>query len=126
MLFVEDGVFTIEFISSAHVLNEVENFLTKIEGRIFHVDDNEENLLVGKLRAFYADLGSSSDHGWHPYGILDLEGSTEPFCSALYDPAGNCARRRASARVRSASAFFKASWRSASASALRSCRSSSA
>ncbi len=83
-MIIEDCAFTIEFTSSTSVENEVENFLTEIEGRIICHSENEV-APVGTLRAFYADLEGAIDHGEHPYDVLDVEHATELYYSALYD-----------------------------------------
>src|SRR5215475_304621 len=85
MIIVEDCAFTIEFTSSTSVENEVENFLTEIEGKILCHGELEEDALAGTLRAFYVDLEGALDHEEHPYDVLDLEQATELYYSALFD-----------------------------------------
>ncbi|SRR6266540_2431116 len=89
MLRVEIGGFYIVFSSSAPVLDVPQDYLINIEGNIFTDDDNEEDdldgMLAGKLKAYYADLSGAFNNGYSPFEILDLDGATEPFYSALFD-----------------------------------------
>src|SRR5215216_162041 len=78
--------FVIAFKSYADVNDEVENYLTSIEGEILASDENGTETLVGKLRAYYADLNGASDADLEPYYILDLHAATAPFYPALFDP----------------------------------------
>ena len=85
--------FIIAFKSYADVGDEVENYLTSIEGEILSLNEEGAESLIGKLRAFYADLDGASNVGLDPYYILDLLAATAPFYHSLFDAKTNDFKR---------------------------------
>ena len=80
---------TIEFFSKAYFTDEPENFLIDIAGSVFlpgenHEEDDEDEILAGKLHAFYVDVAGASDAGFDLDSILDLDSEAEE-CSTIFD-----------------------------------------
>jgi hypothetical protein len=71
----------IQFSSSTSTSGDIEDFATSIEGSIFDDDD----VLAGKLRLFYLDLGAILETNISVFNLFDIRSETAPFYSALID-----------------------------------------
>ena len=71
----------IQFSSSTSTSGDIADFATSIEGSIFDDDD----VLAGKLRLIYLDMGAILETNIGLFDLFDIRGETEPFYSALID-----------------------------------------
>lgn len=58
--------------------------ITEINGEILTCDDNQKEIVIGKVTFFYVDVLSALDDGWDLLSLLDLRSETVPY-SKIYD-----------------------------------------
>jgi GNAT superfamily N-acetyltransferase len=81
-------VFHVESSQFLLLADDPGDYTYTIDGRIAEMDDDEDNILVGKFRLYYVDIASALNTGYTDlFDIFDAHSdSTAEYYDSLFDP----------------------------------------